>query len=694
MPVKISELPLKNNLQPTDVFPVVDSEFYNYKTSAKQILDLAKKNSRVEAEIKKILTSEYAQVTNLNLKESIDEKSFLRLSTFNFPSGKGWVKNVSNVRLGGIHILPNDSFSFCPDRQIFYFLSKKTGRLIYSGFATTGQLSFLIEADKLIFGRNNASLSIEITEVLSVAFLETLYTDEEPSMLLPEIANVPFFFNRETQTLLMKTFFSAASAEVGIRTNLSGICNLKYRQGINETINNGLSLDVPVNLYEGIDQIFVNDEILDASLYTFSGNSINFSQPIENLSLVKVISTVVDEIFVEYITNFQGSQLSLPTEVLSVDEVVLKDLETYGLWSDQNQAEWKIYAASLDKTVTPNYIHLGGNFPESVSGDSVARDIRITARGKDGTIYSFTIKNYWNNNLIDLPYVFDDIETVKVDGENIPPVIDSFGRLIFTEKVSGLLEFNAKHVAYEGLSSGGETIKIIEEVPGLQATTCGTGEHVNTLINGGRSDYNGSAIWKEWYGPEYDWVTIINDNNLWIYQDEEKGAESRIKNGFTDSEIKPVTSKLPLAPIWPQARIDDSSFFNVGFYPYDRTPFSSSTFLSLDDTKRVGESQMYNGKVWQMSNNTISPVRGVQGLYINGAKPLYFSGDLYARILLATYKWFVVECVDNNFNEKLVNGKKYLLCVNNVHYERKSILCEITSSSFNVAADLFPCEIA
>jgi hypothetical protein len=701
MPIKISELPKKDNIEGTDIIPIVDSSLFNYKASVKGIFDYAKKNEDIQNQIKKILLGQNAIKSILNIKQNVDDSAFLRPSNINYPKQRGWLESVTSASINDFAMLEERDFIFCKSRQIFYFLDKKTGTIKYEGYsAVVGGLECSITAEKDVFEKTSVSYPINLARVTRVDFAEKKDGSGAP-ISGSGYSNVPFHFFAPTATLLLKTKFEAEKVTAFIKTDKSGICKLVYSNGINENKNEGFSLDVPDVLFPGVSQVFINDEILDASLYSYASSSIIFNPEIQNDSIVRIVGDSVNGTFAEFYLKFKGTELVLPTQVVGVEDVKLNKVTKIGVWQG-NVEEWSPSVAILDKSVSPAYIHLGYNYPWSLSNDQNARDMTVYAIGQDGTKYSFLIKNFYETNGLELPTSFEDIRKVNLitntEGvskiESLDTVVDDKYRIIFTKKITGQLNLVVQHAEYQGLSNGGEIIKIIKEVEGLQASTCGTGELVNTLINSSRSIYNGSEIWKKWYGPQTDWTTIVNDKLNFIYEDYQPGSSERIKNGFTDDELKPLTPKLPLACLWAQAKISDESLINVAFYPYDKTPFNSSTYLSLDDTKKVAESQMYPGKVWQISTDTLNTVRGAKGIYVQGSKPLYFSGDLTAaKFMVSTYKWFVVECEDPGFNEKLEKGKKYLLCVNNINYEKKSISCEITSNGYNVAADLFPCEV-
>jgi PKD repeat protein len=339
--------------------------------------------------------------------------------------------------------------------------------------------------------------------------------------------------------------------------------------------------------------------------------------------------------------------------------------------------------AVLEKTDAGNdFLHLGWNYPTGYTNG----DFTIFAtHGSDSFVFTF---QYWPGNAFELPRVLDNVRTLKIGGSDALVVFDSTEqKLDFCQAKTGTLHYTATHKAYEGLANGGETLQVVAEIPGVFATTAGTGHHISTLRT-----LNPSQDWFNWwYAAEgIYFVQIVDDKNVVIYQDDSNGAFAKSRPGYTAEELKPLTLKLPFAALWSLSPRDDTSLFQEAFTPnFATATFSSATYPELDDTQRYAAESMGAGKTITLSTNKTAPVRGVQGVNFVGPKPTYYAGGTVPYFVLATYKWFVVKCVNPNANPLLTANKNYLLCVNNTNFDNRAIMVNITNEGYNVAADLY-----
>lgn len=340
--------------------------------------------------------------------------------------------------------------------------------------------------------------------------------------------------------------------------------------------------------------------------------------------------------------------------------------------------------AVLEKTASgPDILHLGWNYPTGYDNG----DFTISASKGTTETFVFTFE-YWPGNAFELPRFLDNVHTLKIGTNDTLVVFDSTEqKLDFCQAKTGTLHYTATHKAYEGLAKGGETLQVVAEIPGVFATTAGTGHHISTLRT-----LNPSQDWYNWWYAEEGiyFVQIVDDKNVVIYQDDSNGAFAKSRPGYTAEELKPLTLKLPFAALWSLSPRDDTSLFQQAFTPnFATATFSSATYPELDDTQRYAADSMGAGKTITLSTNKTAPVRGVQGVNFTGPKPTYYAGGTIPYFVLATYKWFVVKCVNPNANPLLTANKNYLLCVNNTNFDNRAIMVNITNEGYNVAADLY-----
>ena len=340
--------------------------------------------------------------------------------------------------------------------------------------------------------------------------------------------------------------------------------------------------------------------------------------------------------------------------------------------------------AVLEKTESgDDILHLGWTYPTGYEKG------QFTVEATKGDLESYTLTfPYWPGNAFELPRTLDNVHTLKVGTVDALVVFDATAqKLVFCKNQRGQLTYTATHKAYEGLANGGETLEIVAEIPGVYATTAGTGHHLSTLRT-----LSPTQDWFSWWYQEYGiyFVQIVDEQNVVIYQDDSHGAFANSRPGYTAEELKPLTLKLPFAPLWSLSRRDDTSLFQAAFAPdFNPSAFSSATFPELDDTQRYAADSMAAGKAVTLSTNKSIPVRGVQGVNFAGPKPTFYAGATVPYLVLSTYKWFVVKCTNRNGNGLLTDGRKYLLCVNNTHFDNRSIMVNITNEGYNVAADLY-----
>ncbi len=387
---------------------------------------------------------------------------------------------------------------------------------------------------------------------------------------------------------------------------------------------------------------------------------------------------------VEFQETFAGladaSTLSVPKSLsaASVVKVALSGTEIGG----EPVGDFTPFSVLENTESGDDILHLGWNYPTGYEKG------QFTIEAAKGESESYTLTfPYWPGNAFELPRTLDNVHSLAGAAESLIVFDAKNQNLVFCKKQSGQLNYTATHKAYEGLANGGETLEIVAEIPGVYATTAGTGHHLSTLRT-----LSPSQDWFSWWYQEYGiyFVQIVDEQNVVIYQDDSQGAFASSRPGYTADELLPLTLKLPFAPLWSLSRRDDTSLFQAAFAPdFVPSAFSSATFPELDDTQRYAADSMATGKAVTLSTNKSIPVRGVQGVNFAGPKPTFYAGATVPYLVLSTYKWFVVKCTNRNGNAFLTDGKKYLLCVNNTNFESRSIMVNITNEGYNVAADLY-----
>lgn len=623
-----------------------------------------------------VLTGEQAQETTLTISEELSSNTpFHRPEIGNLPSRKGWISGVSNVTVTNdvdgspvtTPLIAGQDFEFFADRQCFYFTNPETtGDFEITGAASRNSIQFGVS----ISGTQSAPASFTTTHIdtASPTFEVTAISVESEDAGSETIEG--FYFDKATSSVFFHTPLTASSISATFQTNLGDTIDLSL-----SGIADAATVAVPKDLWPSIEEVTVAGVAADPATYSLEGNTLTFSPAITTSSLI-----VVSAPSAHYTAfSFTGSTLTLPSSLEAVLETTAYNPEVGGVsWG----SEFNLFAV-LEKTdIDTDTLHLGWNYPTGVS------DGFFTIDAADGdTTYQFQFY-WWPGNAFELPTFFDNVHTLALDeAAQIVVFEPATQKLLFTASQYGILSYSATHKSYEGLARGGEALEIVEEIPGIYATTCGTGHYVSTLRT-----LTPAQDWYHWWveNEGRELVQIVDDQNIVIYQDESEGAFQKARPGYTALDLKPLTLKLPLAALWGLARRDDTSFFQEAFSP-DFAPmaFSSATYPALDDSQRYAADSMAAGKTVTLSTNQTAPVRGVQGVTITGPSPTYFAGSTIPYIALSTYKWFVVKCLDPGNNSALTSGQEYLLCANNVQLDSKSIMVNITNKGYNIAADLY-----
>ena len=670
--------------QTCSVAPIDGSEVQLYVLNSAKVPVIASGggggsgNSKYIAARQKVLTGQNATTTTLTITETLAEQTaFHRPNAGNFPAQKGWLDGVSSVSLGATAFIEGEDFVFKRDRQCFYFLDKRLPGVStnITGVASANSVFFTIEANTHSANPSHVSTSIPTSSPLFAVTSVSVESEDGAD------GSVPFYYNRATATLFFKTAISASGGKACFKTERPGEATLEFA-----SLSDQSEVPVAKILWPSVVEISVNGVTLSPSNYSFSANQITFSPAIQARSLITVSGPVIS--YDEY--NFVGGTLTLPTQLKAVLSVVTFSTEIDGAPFGEDGVFYPF--AALEETlpgVANNKLHLGYNYPTGQADGTFTVEAVFDAAQTLGLPKNYTFKfQYWPGNAFELPARMDNVNLFQLGGTAALVVFDATAqKLIFTTPRSGTLSYTATHRAYQGLAVGGEEFEVLEEIPGIYATTAGTGHYISTLRT-----FDPPFDWYWWWESEWEreLVQIVDATNTVIYQDESEGAFHKSRPGYTAEELLPLTLKLPLAPLWALARRDDTSFFQEAFSPnYTTTAFSSATYADLDDTQRYAADSVAQGKTVTLSTNKIVPVRGVQGVNFTGPKPTYFAGSTVPYICLATYKWFAAKCTNTNSNSALTLGATYLLCVNNVHLDSRSIMVNITNDGFNVAADIF-----
>lgn len=577
-------------------------------------------------------------------------------------------------------LVANQDFVFYPDRQCFYFLNPQTsGDIIIEGKASRNFINFGVTIEKSV---DSASFATTLIDTSSPHFQITSVSvkSEDRGIETPS----GFYFDHATSTLFMESLFTANAVAAFFQTNLGSEVLIAL-----PGLRNNSRLVISKDLWPSISSIKFNGQLIDPAGYTKQGSSVNFASPL-GAGLLEIKGPQITYTF----ANNAGNTIALPTELVAVNQVVLENASRVDPFGDTEDLGRFTPFAALEKTESDedDILHIGWNYPTGQADGEFTVAAKIQRPNETDPDVSFIFKFiYWPGNSFEFPLFLDNVYQISIGGTTVGKSLVVFDakdqKVFFCKKQSGKIRYESIFKNYEGLASGGETLEIVEEIPGIYATTCGTGHHISTLRT-----FDPPLDWYDWWVEEWEreLVQIVDDNNIVIYQDETEGAFANSRPGYTAEELKPLTLKLPLAALWPLCRRDDTSLFQEAFTPnFATSTFNSATYPELDDTQRYAADSMGVGKSITLSTNKTAPVRGVQGATFQGPKPTYYAGKTIPYMVLATYKWFVVKCNNTNNNNKLTVGKKYLLCVNNLHMDSKAIMVNITNEGFNVAADLY-----
>ena len=675
----------------------------------------------------KILTAENAISTPLQISEKIESEGFFhRPEEKLFPERRGWLESVNNVKINNLDLTQED-FIFLQDRQCFYFTEKNKGKIKFSGSASRNFINFMVEAEKNILTDvyfastsidvknnnfkivsvyvNSSDQGIEIPprfyfdRASSTIFFETNFISYEPYFNLKRTSTPQFYIGRNGKVLGNYTDFAIKdNYENDIFLNsdyyYDGSAWLLLKNFPFSTVG---TYFVETNLgtysYTNIKQYLESGELVSTDYFAFEKEWKLLSE-FEEFKSVKCLfrTNIGTEIEIGFQPIIFNSRIEIPKSISEHDLVsCLKTEILYRL-----DKYLTIPGSVLEKTPGDknDILHLGWGYPTGKkAGDfTIIAELTNTVNGPKDT-FKFTFSGV-SCNVIELPHTLDNISTFALKTErdsdfNSKMIVfqDTEQKVYFPKKRSGNIVYTANHLNYEGLANGGEQLEILNEIPGIFATTAGTGHAISTL----RTLEPSRDFYEYWKTQKINKVQIIDDNSVVIYQDDSDDALFNSRPGYTAAEIQPVTCKLPLAALYSLAPRNDRSFSNFAFTPdFVSSKFTSSTYPELDDTQRYAADSLANGKLITLSTNKEIPVRGVQGINFIGAKPTYYSGKIIPKITMATYKWFVVKCKNTNGNSKLKAGSKYLLCVNNVHYDTQAIMVNITNEGYNVAAELFP----
>lgn len=627
-----------------------------------------------------VLTGEQAEESTLTLREPLTDPLYHRPTQSSLPGQRGWLSGVSNVTITSevegaqitTPLTAGQDFVFFPDRQCFYFTNPETeGAISIVGSASRNFIDFGVSMTKQVAASSSVQTTIPIDspdfEILTCSVVSPDKGTEE----IPD-----FYFDKTTATILFKSNITSSAVVAYFATSLGEV---KMR-GMSLTAGN--ELEISKDIWPSIDGVSVDGVALASADYSFANNQILLATPVTN-SLVTIFGPQT-----EYSAKLTGATVNLPSTLLRATRVECSPKTTI------NGQEWNpaglyypFYILEKIEGSPSDILHLGGSWPSGQADGTftITAAFRPTPEIEDTYTYTF---NYWPGNAIELPAKLDNVHTMQAANTTGLVVFDPDTQTLLCSKERvGTLQYTATHRAYEGLALGGETLEIVEEIPGIYATTCGTGHYISTLRT-----FSPPLDWYEWWVAEWGrkLVQIVDSQNIIIYQDESPNAFAKSRPGYTALELKPLTLKLPLAALYPTSRRNDDTFFQEAFQPdFLGTTFSSSTFPELDDTQRYAADSLASGKTITLSSNTSAPVRGVQGASFAGPKPTFYAGQTVPYIALATYKWFVVKCTATGGNPALTSGNRYLLCVNNVHLDSKAIMVNITNEGFNVAADLY-----
>lgn len=519
---------------------------------------------------------------------------------------------------------------------------------------------------------------------------------------------VTFALTGVTGTRLILDSYWTALTSIKVNDVSVGCAKVGTKIMFKKPITVPSTLKLTGKLLDGTDVVYTREKFMgDTLIFPSIDNKPNFViqhivvDSVESEFIEKLSTIIINPILTEKSVVVTGTVLSTTdtTETVPVDMSYRKETFTgdYVILPTAMETVNYVYMENvLGKKGNSGYffclydhpvLYFGTNVPLKGAGNVIISGAKVLK----SVVTSFS--NTWGN-MFQLPFYIDEVRKVTIGelvGEEIiyndDIVVFDYNTqtLAFVKKITGSISYSSDSYNYTGLAAGGETLKIVREIEGVMATTCGTGEHFATLTSEGR---NWTAWNKKVLGQD---LTVITDyDSIIIYRDSRKDGESYIHNGFTTSELYPMTLKLPLSPFVSDMKRDDRAFINIAFTPDPKFNYLSSTYSALDDTTRVSENSLEPDSIIVLSEN--ESTRGVQGIVTLGKLPVYYGGSIDPYMFMSAYKWFVVEIVATNGNTNVIIGDKYLLCIQNTIYGSRNISCQLALNAPNVAADLFSIE--
>ena len=549
---------------------------------------------------------------------------------YRIPAGqvaqRGWVRAVEAVTLDSAPL----TAIFQPACQTLYFPAAKTGACHVAGAADalTVSIDATVGSDSLSTG----SVPSAVTDVAVGG------------------VSVPFRFNAAQQYIFLLTDFPATAAVFEVQHAGGATSRLEAPAFTgNQRLLSGL--------FTTVSGVAVNGAAVD---YTFASPTLTLATAVSVPSVLTVTAhTAAGETVTHTMPNFTGSQYALPTAVAAVATV---KLAAYAGMTD--------YYPYTDFDAAAQTVYLGAVFDGQLA---------IAGTRADGATLSWT-QEALDGNGIWFPPRLTAVTSVQVSNAAQRYLFDYYAATLhFLGPRTGTLAFTGTVAPYEGVALGGETLAVVAELPGLLATTCGTGEPVTVLrqLDG--------RVWDLTAFNSLG-VGVTDEDETFIYVDESRDGARWLRDGFMDPSLLPITPKLPLAPAWPEVRRDDRAFFGEAFAPEAGFTYAVSGYLALDDSLRAGV--LGPGSALTLSTDATLPVRGVAGATLDGMTPLFYAGVMRAQALVALYKWFVCTVADPHDNPALSAGQRVLLCVHNVVTDT-TLACALYPEGPSVAVEIY-----
>jgi len=624
--------------------------------------------------INKILTGERVSAITVEVNELVGSSTVPLYSHKPVSSsftGNGWITGVSEVTLGGNPIVAGTDYVFYPDRQRFYFIgSKASGTAIeLGGYGYSNGFKVTMVLGKLLDAISTGTTTSPVPTAITSATVGS--------------TSATFEFDSVNNMVFLKSPFVGSSLTASFKTNQAGVASIKWNSlgtipPVGQPPTAGVDfVMIPAQFFTTFTSVTINGAVASPSSYVAFGGTVTFGTALPYASNVVVNGTCSDGSLISYTYNqFIGQVITLPTSLTSCDFCEI--------------ANWVYYDGVVYPTYNPffylsgNKLFLGDVFGAGGIGDNTTTNVTINASSGLNTV-QFTISG-WSGNIIYLPPFFEDVTYVKIAGTQSLVLFERSNQKVwFASKKNGAIYYKASFKRYEGKSIGGEQLEIVREVQGVMATTAGTGEYLSTMTSDDPT--RNYLSWNQTNLGNND-IQLIDEDMTWIYEDYSPNAPDACLMGFTTEGIKPLTPKLPLAPLWPAARRNDTALMQLAFSPSDGFPYNSATYLSLDDGQRVGDSSIAIGSTISMSSNTTTPVRGVNGVVVSGPIPAFYAGSVAPRVMMACYKWFIVK-LKTASNNAFQSGELALLCLHTINYETRTIGVTADSTGYTVAADLY-----